>query len=72
MLGLEREAFYNLCFITENDEAPREIVVSKLKDLLDNNYSRTSLAYNFCVGVFSQEELDLILERDLNTIYLVR
>ena len=50
MLGLERDAFYNLCFITENDEAPREIVVNKLKDLLDNNYSRTSLAYNFCVG----------------------
>ena len=63
MLGLEREAFYNLCFITENDEAPREIVVSKLKDLLDNNYSRTSLAYNFCVGVFSQEGIQSITIR---------
>ena len=63
MLGLEREAFYNLCFITENDESPREIVVSKLKDLLDNNYSRTSLAYNFCVGVFSQEGIQSITVR---------
>ena len=63
MLGLEREAFYNLCFITENDEAPREIVVSKLKDLLDNNYSRTSLAYNFCVGVFSQEGIQSVTIR---------
>ena len=63
MLGLEREAFYNLCFITENDESPREIVVSKLKDLLDNNYSRTSLAYNFCVGVFSQEGIQSITIR---------
>ena len=63
MLGLEREAFYNLCFITENDEAPREIVVSKLKDLLDNNYSRTSLAYNFCVGVFSQEGIQSVTVR---------
>lgn len=63
MLGLEREAFYNLCFITENDEAPREIVASKLKDLLDNNYSRTSLAYNFCVGVFSQEGIQSVTIR---------
>ena len=63
MLGLEREAFYNLCFITENDEAPREIVVNKLKDLLDNNYSRTSLAYNFCVGVFSQEGIQSVTVR---------
>lgn len=63
MLGLEREAFYNLCFINENDEAPREIVVNKLKDLLDNNYSRTSLAYNFCVGVFSQEGIQSITVR---------
>ena len=63
MLGLEREAFYNLCFITENNESPREIVVSKLKDLLDNNYSRTSLAYNFCVGVFSQEGIQSVTIR---------
>lgn len=63
MLGLERETFYNLCFINENDEAPREIVVNKLKDLLDNNYSRTSLAYNFCVGVFSQEGIQSVTIR---------
>lgn len=62
-INLERESFYNLCFITENDKAPREIVVNKLKDLLDNNYSRTSLAYNFCVGVFSQEGIQSITVR---------
>lgn len=63
MLGLEREAFYNLCFITENDTAPREIVVNKLKDLLDNKYSRTSLSYNFCVGVFSQDGIQSVTVR---------
>ena len=30
------EAFYNLCFITENDVAPRTLEVKRLNDLLDN------------------------------------
>lgn len=53
--SLERDSFYNLCFIAESDIAPRTLEVNKLSDLLDNGYDRFSLAYNFCVGVFSQD-----------------
>lgn len=59
-LSLEREAFYNVCFITENELAPRNLEVSKLKDLLDNGYDRLSLAYNFCVGVLAQQGIPSI------------
>lgn len=59
-LSLERDAFYNVCFITENETAPRTLEVSKLKDLLDNGYDRFSLAYNFCVGVLSQQGIPSI------------
>lgn len=62
-LSLEREAFYNICFIAENDVAPRTLEVSKLKDLLDNGYDRFSLAYNFCVGVLSQQGIPSIKVR---------
>ena len=58
--SLERGAFYNLCFITENDEAPRTLKVERLRDLLDNGYDRLSLAYNFCVGVFAQQGMDTV------------
>ena len=58
--SLERDAFYNLCFITENDEAPRTLKVERLRDLLDNGYARLSLAYNFCVGVFAQQGMDTV------------
>lgn len=59
-LSLERDAFYNVCFITENETAPRTLEVNKLKDLLDNGYDRFSLAYNFCVGVLSQQGIPSI------------
>lgn len=59
-LSLERDAFYNACFITESETAPRTIEVSKLKDLLDNDYDRFSLAYNFCVGALSQQGISSI------------
>ena len=62
-INLEREAFYNLCFITENEEAPRTLVVDKLITLLENGYTRESLAYNFCVGVFSQEGIQSVTIR---------
>lgn len=62
-ISVDREAFYNLCFITENDEAPRTLEVSKLKDLLENGYDRFSLAYNFCVGVFAQQSVPLVYIR---------
>lgn len=60
---LEREAFYNLCFIAENDVAPRTLVVEKLQDLLDNGYMRADFAYNFCYGVFAQRTLGSITVR---------
>ena len=61
--SLERDAFYSLCFIAENDKAPRTLKVERLRDLLDNGYDRLSLAYNFCVGVFSQQGMDMVYIR---------
>ncbi len=62
-LEVSREAFYNLCFITESDTAPRNVNVQSLKELLDNGYDRESLAYNFCVGVFSQRGISSVTIR---------
>ena len=61
--SLSREAFYNMCFITENEKAPRTLKVERLKDLLDNGYDRSSLAYNFCVGVFAQQGIPIVYVR---------
>lgn len=61
--NLERGAFYNICFITENDSAPRTLEVSRLSDLLDNGYGRLDLAYNFCVGVFAQQGINKVYVR---------
>lgn len=60
---IDREAFYNLCFITENDEAPRTLEVNTLKDLVNNGYEREDLAYNFCVGVFAQQSMPSVYIR---------
>lgn len=60
---LERGAFYNLCFITENEVAPRTLEVTRLTDLLENGYSRLDLAYNFCVGVFAQQGISSVFVR---------
>lgn len=59
-ISLERDAFYSICFITENDLAPRTLEVTRLNDLLKNGYDRLSLAYNFCVGVLSQQGIPSI------------
>ena len=61
--SLERGAFYSLCFITENDEAPRTLEVNTLSDLLENGYTREDLAYNFCVGVFAQQGIESVYIR---------
>ena len=61
--SIERYAFYSLCFITESNIAPRTLKVTRLQDLLDNGYSRLDLAYNFCVGVFSQQGMDTVYIR---------
>lgn len=65
---LVRDAFYNLCFITENDEAPRTLEVKSLSDLLSNGYNREDLAYNFCVGVFAQQSMPSIFIRAKRSI----
>lgn len=57
------EAFYNLCFITENDVAPRTLEVKRLNDLLDNGYMRLDLAYNFCLSVLLQESIGKVYVR---------
>lgn len=57
------EAFYNLCFITENDIAPRTLEVKRLNDLLDNGYMRLDLAYNFCLAVLLQENIGKVYVR---------
>lgn len=61
--SLERGAFYKVCFITENDEAPRTLEISTLSELLANGYTREDLAYNFCVGVFAQQGIESIFIR---------
>ena len=61
--SLAREAFYNICFITENEKATRTLKVERLRDLLDNGYDRSSLAYNFCVGVFAQQGIPTVYVR---------
>lgn len=60
---LTSDAFYQLCFIAENDNSPRTIIVERLKDLLDNGYDRNSKAYNFCLGVFSQKQMNRVIIR---------
>lgn len=62
-LSIKKEAFYSLCFITENDLAPRTLEVKLLDDLLNNHYPRFSLAYNFCLTVFMQQGLDSVFVR---------
>lgn len=57
ILSLDREAFYKVCFIAENDIVKRTVEVFNLKELLDFGYERDSLAYNFCVAVFAQERM---------------
>lgn len=66
-LNIDRNAFYNVCFVAENDTADRTLEVRKLKDLLENGYDRLSLAYNFCVGVLSQQSMPVIYIRAKRT-----
>lgn len=61
--SLDRSAFYNVCFITENDVAPRTVEVSTLSELLSHGYTRDSLAYNFCLTVFAQQSIPSVFVR---------
>ena len=60
---LTSEGFYQVGFITENDTAPRTLIVDRLKDLLDNGFDRGSEAYNFCLGVFAQKQMERVVVR---------
>lgn len=61
--SLDRNAFYNVCFITESDVAPRTIQVGNLNELLSFGYTRDSLAYNFCLTVFAQQSIPSVYVR---------
>lgn len=65
--SLDRNAFYNVCFITENDVAPRTIEVSNLNELLSHGYRRDSLAYNFCLTAFAQQGIPSVFVRAKRT-----
>ena len=60
---IKSSAFYSVCFITGHNTAPRTVEVTKLKDLLDNGYSRDSLAYNFCRYLFMQQGVTTVYVR---------
>lgn len=60
---LDRNAFYSICLITENDFAPRTLQVTSLQDLLDNGFMRTDLAYDFSRIVLAQGTMDGIYIR---------
>lgn len=61
--NLVQDAFYTVGFITKNDDAPRTLKATSLKDLLDNGYKRGSEAYNFCKGVFIQGQMNTVVLR---------
>lgn len=61
------DAFYSVCFITEHDFAPRTVHVTKLQDLLDNNYYRFQNAYNFVQTVFNQRSMKDVYVRAKRT-----
>lgn len=65
--SLDRNAFYNVCFITENDVAPRTIEVGNLNELLSHGYRRDSLAYNFCLTAFAQQGIPTVFVRAKRT-----
>lgn len=64
---VKSDAFYNVCFITEDDLAPRTIEVRTLDDLLKNGYYRFSLAYDFCRTAFLQQGMSSVFVRAKRT-----
>lgn len=59
------DAFNSIGFLTYNENSPRNLVVNKLDDLLNNGFTRDSKAYNFCYGVFLQGRLNNIVIRSV-------
>lgn len=64
---IKSDAFYNVCFITEDDLAPRTVEVRTLDDLLKNGYHRFSLAYDFCRTAFLQQGMPSVFVRAKRT-----
>ena len=64
---IKSDAFYNVCFITEDDLAPRTLEVRTLDDLLKNGYYRFSLAYDFCRTAFLQQGMSSVFVRAKRT-----
>ena len=64
---IKSDAFYNVCFITEDDLAPRTLEVRTLDDLLKNGYYRFSLAYDFCRTAFLQQGMSSVVVRAKRT-----
>lgn len=62
---LTPDAFSSVGFITRSDNTPRTVVVNKLEDLVDAGFTRDSVAYNFCYGVFLQRNLNNIIVRSV-------
>ena len=53
---VSRYSFYTPCFISENDDVERHIVVSTLKQVLDAGYEIDSTAYLYCSLAFAQRQ----------------
>lgn len=66
-IQLQNGAFYTVCFIVEDDIAPRTLEVTKLKQLLDAGYMRVSEAYNFAYSVFAQRKMEKVVIRAKRT-----
>ena len=64
---IKSDAFYNVCFITEDDLAPRTVEVKTLNDLLNSGYYRFSLAYDFCRTAFLQQGMSSVFIRAKRT-----
>lgn len=62
-LALTQDAFYTVGFITENESAPRTVIVNSLDDVLSNGYERGSMAYNFVFGVLLQGNMNSVVLR---------
>lgn len=53
---VSRYSFYTPCFISENNDVERHIVVSTLKQVLDAGYESDSTAYLYCSLAFAQRQ----------------
>lgn len=62
-ITLSSEGFYQVGFITQNDNTERTIIVRSLNEVVENGFDYGSKAYNFCLGVFAQKSMDAVVIR---------